>query len=194
MRIANFSAARGAAYALPVHAIPVLRQVEVALQRRHTRSPDHALVNGARQIRQCLTFSSPWWRFSSSASRTSALCSSHPQWQSRVPACSFKLLNLTPILAGQRRALRGAQFIGGPCNGQPPRAFPAKELKFSAERTCKVPVDAAPQENRQHISGLNVDFSRVDWPKAGASQQILGVAQSPHSAPCVARMHQARSR
>jgi hypothetical protein len=44
--------------------MPVLRHVEVALQRRHTRSPDHALGNGARQIRHFLTFSSPWWRFS----------------------------------------------------------------------------------------------------------------------------------
>jgi hypothetical protein len=107
----NFSAARGVAYA-----IPVLRQVEVALQRLHTRSPDHALGNGARQIRQRLTFSSPWWRLSSSPSRTSALCSSHPQWQSRAPACSFKLLNLTPILAGnvQRSGERNSSAGLGP--------------------------------------------------------------------------------
>lgn len=174
---------------MPVHAIPVLRQVEVALQRRHTRSPDHALGNGARQIRQRLTFSSPWWRFSSSASRASAICSSHPQWQSRAPACSFKLLNLTPILAGKRRALRGAQFIGGPWNGPPPSAFPTKELKFSGESAPPSTERRSSREKPARTYRLYTPaFQGDSWRKMSGALQIRSVAQFQHFGSSVATL------
>ena len=62
--------------------MPLLRQVDVDLHLRHTRSPAHALGKGSRQSRHFLTFCSALRRASLSASHVSAQPSAHVSWQS----------------------------------------------------------------------------------------------------------------
>jgi len=62
--------------------MPLLRHVEVDLQRLHTRSPAHALGNVSRQIRHFLTFCSMLRRASRSASHESPQPSLQASWQS----------------------------------------------------------------------------------------------------------------
>jgi hypothetical protein len=88
------------------------------------------------------------------------------------------LLNLTPILADKRRALRERNSPAGLGTTRPTSAFPTKVLKFSGE-------SAPPSTEARSFAGkpartyrlYTTAFQGDSWRKMGGARQIRSVAQ-----------------
>jgi len=122
----HLGAAVGSGYSMPL-----LRQVDVDLHLRHTRSPAHALGKGSRQSRHFLIFCSEARRASRSASQTSAPESQQPSWQSaKAPECSLKLVNSSSTTFATSLCCYDLKRP----NAAVAMAFPAKRLRISGHQ------------------------------------------------------------